>query len=184
MIGAGIDGELDRKPLALLPRDSPVVTAFGQVAALLGRRPVVELADQDQRRHRHVALQAEAGRIEARSPRGICPWRCVRSGCARPTAAPAGPPCENPTTATRSGSTDGLPDKKIQRAIGIIAGSWRSPPVQVRDATRAEPVDGQRHVAPRRNSLAPALVDPPPVAIAAVQQHDRGRGTGIVGCRR
>ena len=65
VVGAGIDGDLDRNPLALLARDTPIVAAFGKVAALVRRRPVVELADQDQRRHRHVALETEAGRVEA-----------------------------------------------------------------------------------------------------------------------
>ena len=64
MIGAGIDGDLDGNPFALVARDTPAVAALGKVAALLGRRPVVEFTDHDQRRHRHVALEAKAGRVE------------------------------------------------------------------------------------------------------------------------
>src|SRR5262245_35723735 len=64
MIRAGKDHELDRHALALLARDPVVVAALRRMAALLGQGPVVELADQDQRRDGHAVLEAKTGRIE------------------------------------------------------------------------------------------------------------------------
>src|SRR3982074_82280 len=75
VMGTGIDHELDRNALTFLPRDAVVVTAVNHIAALIGERPVVELADQDQRRHSHVVLESKARRIE-----GDCRAKLVLRG--------------------------------------------------------------------------------------------------------
>ena len=46
-------------------RDMPQSSAVDDIAALHTRRAIVEFAGQDRRRYRHVALEAEAVRIEA-----------------------------------------------------------------------------------------------------------------------
>src|SRR5262245_37838699 len=67
MIGILCHDQLDRDALARLARYAPIVAALGEIASLFRGRPVIELANHDQCRHRHVILEAEAGRIEADS---------------------------------------------------------------------------------------------------------------------
>ncbi len=166
---------------ALLARNTPVVAAFGKVAALLAGVQSSSSPIRISVGTRHVALEPEAGRVEARPLRGIFLRRCVRPDHAPPRAAPAWPPCENPTTATRPGSTDGLPveessgrDRRHARSMG------GSPLVQAFVMPRGtEAVDGQRDVAPVREPLAPALVESAASrrrSRAAARPRARGRG--------
>ena len=127
-----------------------------------------------------LALQSEAGRIE-RNRGAELVRRCLFDSAAfdRHQGQPAA------LRETDRGDAIGI-DRWI--AAPESSGPGRRPRpnrsgAAVRrcfEAARTKAVHRERHIAPGRDPLAPAFIEPPPVAIAAMQQHDRGRGARIV----
>src|SRR5450432_3472101 len=74
-----------------------------------------------------------------------------------------------------------LPYQKVQRPVCIESQGNRSAAAAgVFDAARAKTVDGERHIAPGCDPLAPICVEPPPMSAASMQQHHSGRRTYAV----
>src|SRR5665213_4275136 len=181
VIGAGIDDELRRDPFALLPRGAPIVTALHHGAALLGRHPIVELTDQDQGWNRHVAPEYAARRIEGDGgaefgSRGLLDDTVFDGDKCEPAAL------RKAERRDARGIDEGLPRQIVQGAIGVEAEIDRRAVVAgVLQTARPETVDRQRHITPGGDPLAPALVEPQPIAVATMQQHDGGRGARAAG---
>src|SRR5947209_2793307 len=166
VLGAGIDDQPDRNALAALPRYSPVVAALHHVAALLRQRPVVAFADQDQGGNGHVAFRSQAFWIErdggAEFVLGILLDGAVLDRGEREPAALRKSEHRDP-----GGIDERLPHQEIQGPVGVEREIYgRAAVAGVLDAARPETVDGERHIAPGRDRLAPAFIQPPPVAIA------------------
>ena len=79
------------------------------------------------------------------------------------------------------GIDEWLPHQKAQGPVRIERQiNWGAAPAGVFDAARTKTVDGERYIAPGCDPLSPAFVEPPPIPIAPMQQHDGGRGACAV----
>src|SRR5260370_39296866 len=176
MIGARIDNKLYRGALALAPGYPTIIPAVHHVAALTRWGPVIEFADQDQRGNSQVAFESKARRIESdRRTEFVLRGLFDRAAFDR---------CERQPAALRKAQhrnagriNEGLPHQKVQNSVCIKGQiNWSAAVAGVLDAARTETVDGERHIAPGCDPLSPALVEPLPIPIASMQQHDSGRG--------
>ena len=77
---------------------------------------------------------------------------------------------------------EGLLRQEIQRAVGVAGEiDRRAAAAGLRQPARSKTVHGERHIAPGSDPLSPALIQPLPVSIATMQQHDGGRGARAAG---
>src|SRR3978361_419371 len=180
MKGVGINDEPDRNAFTPTTGYPPIVAPLNHVAALTCKRPVIAFSDQDQRGNGHVALQAEAWRIKRDRGTELI-WRGLLHDAVFDRAESERATLRKTQHHDARGIDEWLLHQEVQRPIRIEGHiDWRAAAAGVLDAAWTKAVDGERHIAPGCDPHSPALVEPPPISVATMQQHHSGRGTSAI----